>query len=61
MVEAEFSRLHKACLQVIEGLMDLDPKEGTPECNLLAGLAAAVDEYERKVYRMPYFKEGDEG
>lgn len=43
-----FKHLHQVALSLIEGLMDLNPSPGTPECKLLENLAAAVDLYERE-------------
>lgn len=46
-MEEEVNKLHQAALKLIEALMDLNPREGSPEFNLLKGMAAAVDEFER--------------
>lgn len=45
--------IHQSVLQVIEMLIDLNPAEGSPECNLLSALGAAVDEYERTEFPLP--------
>jgi len=43
----EFTPVYEASLALVQALIEIDPDPATPEGELLAGLAAAIEKYEK--------------
>lgn len=53
MVDKTEHELHEACINVIDGLMKLNPPKDSPFGRLLENMAIAVEAYEAEVYPLP--------